>query len=155
MTNKSGLELIEELAEKVSLLNKRLEIIEQNTKEILNRANGFQSRAVATQPQQAVGLKPATNVGSKPATVTGSKVMGKIKNDENKAVSGVHITITNKHGHIVKKTKTNRAGDWMSFLPPGKYEAHYFLKDMIDAKVGFIVTQEQRLIRVAQPKGGG
>jgi len=149
MTNKSGLELIEELVEKVSLLNKRLEIIEQNTKEILNRANGFQNKTVVAQ------LKPSTNTGKKPISVVGSKVIGKIKNEEGKAISGVHITITNEHGHVVKETKTNRAGDWMSFLPPGKYEANYFLENMIDAKVGFIVTQEQRLIRVAQPKKGG
>jgi len=149
---KSGIKMIEELADAVALLGKRFEVIEQNTKILLKRANGSQIKA---QGAALTGLKPTTTAAkTKQSSVTASKVMGKIKNQEGKAVSGVKVKIFNEHSHIIKETKTNRAGDWMCFLPPGKYGAEYFLKDMINANVNFIVTSEQRLIRVAQPQGG-
>jgi hypothetical protein len=150
---KSGIEMIEDIVEQVALLNRRSKIIEQNIKELLNRANGI--TATHRAPVNITDLKPTTATPTiNKKTVRASKVMGKIKNELNRAVSGVQINITNENGQIIKATKTNRAGDWMCFLAPGKYAAHYFLKDMIDTNVKFIVTEEQRLIRVAQPQRG-
>lgn len=164
---KSGIEMIEDLCRKVDLLNRRFEIIEQNTKELLNRANGFEKpiahdigkpitedigkpMIASTTSVPAVALQQAELIEQKASNNT--KVLGKIKNKEGKAVSGVNVKVFNDKNQVVKETKTNRAGDWMCFLPPGKYGAEYFLENMIQANVSFRVSSEQTLLRVAQPK---
>jgi len=151
---KSGIEMIENLVEQMALLNKRFEIVEQNTKEILNRANGFQNKTQIDP--QAIALKPTTGPvpSMKKKSAMGSKVMGKIENKEGKRISGVRVRVFNKDNDMVKETKTNRAGEWLCFLPPGSYSAEYFLENMIQAKVSFIVTESQKLIRVKQPTKG-
>jgi hypothetical protein len=152
MTEQSGIEMLKDLLKKIDLLSKRFDVIEQNTKVLLSRANSVAAQPVAVPP----GLKPTTSGSStaKKKEIIASKVMGKIKNNEGRAVSGVRVKIFNSNSHVIKETRTNRAGDWMCFLPPGKYGAEYFLEGMINANVNFIVTDKQRLIRVAQPKGG-
>jgi hypothetical protein len=155
---KSGIEMIENLCRKVELLNKRFEIIEQNTKELLNRANGFTKPV----PQQDVSKPSIASTAPVPQIAeeqpkeqkapNSIKVMGKIKNKEGKSVSGVNVKIFNSNNQVVKETKTNRAGDWMCFLPPGKYGAEYFLENVIQANVGFNISPEQKLLRVAQPQ---
>jgi hypothetical protein len=163
---KSGIEMIEEIVEKISLLDRRFTIIEQMMKELLNKANNsVQCKSEkppsigATSPLPELQIKPKTNVipaakiGEAPVgnvkTKT-SRVMGKIKNSEGRVVSGVRVKVFDDNNNIVKETKTNKAGEWMCFLPPGKYGAEYFLKDMINANVNFNVTSDQKLIRVAQ-----
>jgi hypothetical protein len=53
-------------------------------------------------------------------------VKGKmVANTDGKPISlaNVSVTIFDSNDKLVKKTKTNRAGHWMSQLPPGKYVA--------------------------------
>lgn len=176
MAEKSGLEMIEALLEKVELLDRRFTTVEQNVKELLSRANGFVPQVsqpelttapAAPAPQLKVpgpsitGSEPsatsmeAMNASAIKATTNNTKVMGKIKNREGKALIGVQVTVLKENGEIVKQTKTNRAGDWMCFLPPGIYKARYFLDKMINTNVAFSINPEQTLIRVAQPKWEG
>ena len=163
MSEKSGLEMLEELIQKVNLLNKRFEVIEQNTKELMNRANGFEKSKRQEKPisPSEIGLQPVISstvpnpiegraLESKPKNTT--KVIGKIKGKDNKYLSGVFVKVFNQAGEIVKETKTNRAGEWMSFLPPGRYGAEYLLENIIHANVNFNVLEGQKILRVAQPK---
>ena len=53
---------------------------------------------------------------------------------------------------MVKETKTNRAGEWMCFLPVGKYKAEYKLEGIVDSSVNFQIKSGQTLLRVAQSK---
>jgi len=163
---KSGLEMIESLLEKVELLDRRFITVEQNVKELLSRANGFvpnskpslKSEPTIKQGPSILGTEPnateinAMNAGAMKSATNTTKVMGKIKNKEGKSLIGVNVTVVNESGDVVKQTKTNRAGEWMSFLPSGKYKARYFLEKMINTTVGFNVNPDQTLIRVAQPK---
>jgi hypothetical protein len=89
-----------------------------------------------------------------PGVVTGAKtkVMGKIKDTDGRFVSGVNVKVSDANGQVVKETRTNRAGDWMCFLPPGQYGAEYYLKDMIHANVRFHLEEGQTVFRVAQPQ---
>lgn len=172
MTQKSGLEMIQDLLEKVELLNRRIIVIEQNMKELLSRANGFVPQAPQPQTEpippkldapgpSIVGTEPsatsmnAMNANAIKATTNNTKVMGKIKNREGKALIGVKVTVLKENGEIAKQTKTNRAGDWMCFLPPGMYKARYFMDKTINTAVAFSINPEQTLIRVAQPKWEG
>jgi hypothetical protein len=40
------------------------------------------------------------------------------------------VTIVNANNVVVKQTKTNRAGIWMSYLPPGHYSAEFIKEGM-------------------------
>jgi len=135
---KSGIEMLEQLLNKIELLDRRFTVIEQNTKELLNRANS---------------QNPKISSSSTETQEKTIKVIGNIKNEENKILIGVKVTIENDNKEIVKETKTNRAGEWMCFLPPGQYVAHYFLNKLIDTRVSFTLKPEHKILRVAQPKG--
>jgi len=158
MSEKSGIEMLKHIQESVDLLNRRYEVVEHALKEALNRLNNFSAsvqpvevsgkpKIVSTTPMPKAPMEHTTD-GS---AVGSTKVMGKIKH-ENRAVIGVSVTVKNIQEQIVKQTKTNRAGDWMCFLPPGNYQVEYSLKNVIDAKVKFQVVSGQTLLRVAQPQ---
>ena len=149
--SKSGIEMLEEILEKVNLLSKRLEITEQNMKEILNRLNQNKSIVKETTQERPTitSTVPAPTEEQLPAT---TKVLGKLKNKEDKMLAGVLVKIFNA-GKMIKETKTNRAGEWMCFLPPGHYKAEYLLENVINANVSFSVSPEQQLLRVPQPTG--
>jgi len=189
MTEKSGLEMIEEIMNRIALLERRFTNIEQMMKELLNRANGFGKpslSAVAEQPRPTIvstGVPPqklgdppvvdlpegqgkitidptdiirkSAKIGDLPANVNTNakaKVMGKIKDKDGRFVSGVNVKVYDGTNQMVKETKTNRAGEWMSFLPPGQYNAEYYLKDLIHTSVRFHVEEGQTVFRVAQPQ---
>jgi len=178
MSEKSGIEMIEILLEKIELLDRRFVTVEQNMKELLSRANGFVPEIPPPvcsigEPSSSKPLPPKLDVpagpsiaGTEPsatamnamnasvikATTNNTKVMGKIKNREGKTLIGVQVTVVKENGEVEKETRTNRAGDWMCFIPPGTYKARYFLDKIIDTTVSFNINHEQTLIRVAQPK---
>ena len=176
MTEKSGIEMIEDIMSKINLLERRFVVMEQMVKELLSRANGFVPNVVETRPTvsstavQKTGTTPMMNkqatiaptdmakknvkIGDLPISNTDTKtrVMGKIKGSDGRFISGVNVKIHNINHQVIKETKTNRAGDWMCFLPPGRYNAEYYLKDIIHANVNFNVEAGQTVFRVAQPQ---
>jgi len=122
MSEKSGIDLLKELIDEVKLLNRRYIVIEQNVKELLARSNTAHSNMQSTEIK--VNNKPITIKSTVPIPQVEHnkfnevKVIGKIKNNENKFLSGVLIKIYDEKNNIIKNTKTNRAGEWMCFLPP-------------------------------------
>lgn len=148
---KSGLEMIEELLEKVSLLDRRFSVVEQNVKELLNRENTKILKEPSISGSDPLAMEELNADAVKSATKT-IKVLGKIKNKEGKFLIGVNVVILRENGEVVKETKTNKAGDWMCWLPPGMYKARYFMENHINTAVSFSVKPDQTLIRVAQPK---
>lgn len=164
MTERSGIEMIEDLLNKVTELDRRYVVIEQLLKELLNRANGFgpptkieAPKLVATEPTQSrPSIKTSQEPGQQEVSIGQNteetyKAMGKIKDKQDRMRSGVNVTIYDDNNKIIKKTKTNRAGEWMAFLPTGRYSAEYYLKDEIHANVTFTV-QAGTITRVSQPE---
>lgn len=149
--------MIEDILERITMLDRRFTIVEQMMKELLNKSNA----TVLPKPIEksasisASAPLPSMEIGDKPLTTNimpnNTKVMGKIKNKEGKMVSGVNIKVYDGNNNPVKETKTNRAGEWMAFLPKGKYIAEYYLKDIINANVTFNIEEGQTSLRVAQP----
>lgn len=156
---KSGIELIQELLEEVRTLNKRFEITEQNVKLLLQKANSVaqpipqptilannnpvQIRSVAPEPEPVV-LETQKN--------SGTRVIGKVQDSENRIISGLPVKIYNIGNQLVKDTKTNRAGEWICFLPRGIYYAKYQLEGQIPTQVDFKVSDGQTIVRVAMAK---
>lgn len=139
MSNKSGIEMIEEIIDKVNTLDRRFTIVEQMMKQLLN---------VSNQKNTKVSINPVTK--EKPKHTI--RVMGKIKNEKQQTVIGVNVKVYDKDDNIVKETKTNKAGEWMCFLPPGKYIAECKLNNIINSNVQFNISPNDKLVRVAQPK---
>lgn len=158
---KSGIDLLNELIDQVKLLNKRYEVIEQNVKMLLARSNGQAPQAVLANhapatikptiapPQQQQAPKP--QVKKTIANSNHTRVIGKIKDNEGKVLGGVEIKVYDANNNIVKQTKTNRAGDWMCFLPPGQYAANYFLEGQVNGNATFSVSSDEKIVRVGQP----
>jgi hypothetical protein len=154
---KTGIELLQDLFEKVELLERRFTLIEQNTKEILNRLNVQSMVPSAPLPEPKNNMKPMITSSvpmptNEPQEQSGAmtRVMSKIKNKEDKMMAGVSIKIY-KNDVFIRETKTNRAGEWQCFLAPGNYRADYFQENVINTSSFFTVTSDQQLLRVPQP----
>jgi len=156
MSEKSGIQMIEELIDKVELLDRRFIIVEQMMKELLNRSNKEQNTVKISSPNPKIEISPIVKSEElKIGDVKNSKdtrVMGKIKNKKGQAIIGVNVKVFDENNKVVKNTRTNKAGEWMCFLAPGKYIAEYMLENIINANVNFNITPGQTLIRVSQPK---
>jgi hypothetical protein len=175
MTKKSGVELLEEMYETVATFDRRLQNVENILKELLDASN---RRPVIQEAAVQPGLPPGLMVNSKPAqtpeqtnapptrrpSIEGAapeppaikvspniKVMGKIRHD-GKGLPDVSVTIHDSRNHAVKKTKTNRAGHWMAFLPPGKYAAECVLEGKVNGNVVFTVQPGDSAVSVGQPQ---
>lgn len=149
---RSGLDVLQELLEQVIILNKRFEVTEQNVKELLNR---FNTKEQDKPKILANNIPPLKTIQEQLATLPNAnetaRVTGKVKTPEGKIVIGVEVQVYNEENKMIKRTKTNKAGDWMCFLPVGKYTAKYILKNIIDTKVDFVIRPDQKIIKVSQP----
>lgn len=172
MTEKSGIQMLEEIWGKVDLLERRLANIELMMKSLLNNRGTSDiqikptisaelTRTTITPPSikniEQAAAKPPVKIGDPPVgsvpTNSNSKVkiLGQIKNKEGRYVSGVSVKIFDASNQMVKETRTNKAGEWMSLLAPGKYKAEYFLENIISSSVNFSALPGQTMVRVAQP----
>lgn len=147
---KTGIELLQDLCDKVELLSRRFDVIEHNTKQILSRLN-ISEITQETVAKAAPKISKTEQPVKEPVQSGNSRVMSKLKKD-GKMLAGVEVKIFNLNSdELIRETKTNRAGEWQCFLTPGQYRAEYFLKNMISSKVNFLVTPDQQLLHVAQP----
>lgn len=168
--------MLDDLCEKIATFDLRLQNMEHLMKELLDASNRrpVVQEAVAIQP----GLPPGLMINNKPAqtpeqtnapperrpSIEGAapeppaikaspniKVMGKIRHD-GKGLPDVNVTIHDSRNHAIKKTKTNRAGHWMAFLPPGKYAAECVLEGKVNGNVVFTVQPGDSAVNVGQPQ---
>jgi hypothetical protein len=146
-TNKTGLELLEELLLYVARLEKKIDIIDQNVKALLNdtkpipappkSANHITAieKPVAPkptdkgfknfnfQPTDAAKMKHEEPLAAKRADKPFIPVVGKmVSNIDGKivALSGIDVTIFDETDAVVKKTRTNKIGEWVSHLEPNR-----------------------------------
>jgi len=155
MTERTGLEILEEILDRLDLLEKKIDIVDQNVKNIINSIKSsaplvlpttrpVQKQSTATAVNKPAGddknfknfvfqstdaakmkheepLMQKNRTEAKYIVVTGKMVA----NVEGKIVplSGVNVKIFNDKDVVVKETKTNRSGHWVSHLMPGKFVA--------------------------------
>lgn len=147
---KTGMELLQELLDKVAIIDKRLEITEQNTKLLLAKQNIQPAlpKAEPAKPQIMATVKTP----EMPMKTGQTKVIGQLKNNEGKFISGVNVKVLNEKREVVKTTKTNRAGELICFLPPGNYRAECVLGEIINTTIDFSIQPNDTIVRLAQPR---
>jgi hypothetical protein len=167
MLEKSGIQMIEELLGGQAILDRRIQVVEQLLKQLLATANTcpipagieINGRPVRSAGGIEVNGKP---VQPKPSieevvqeplirAAANARVVGRIV-EEGKPVPEVGVTIYDDRNNAIRKTRTNRSGEWMAQLPPGKYAAECLLEGRINGNVVFKVGQEDKIVRVGQPQ---
>ena len=87
---------------------------------------------------------------SKPTLVSGKMITE--LNGKTVALSGLKVKVYNEKDTLVKETKTNRAGKWMSHLTPGRYvaniEGKYKNKDLVPINLMFEVKAGMKSLEV-------
>lgn len=93
--------------------------------------NGKPIKELYQEPPQSPKPKKKEKPKAKvPKQRKNIRVFGHFDDDNGKPLSGVIVRIMDANNKVVKQTKSNRAGLWMSFLPPGKYIAEFEMAGM-------------------------
>lgn len=167
MEEKSAIELIYEMYTMIQNIEARVTLMEKNIDLLNDKTNGKLLEAIATDfpkgqapsakemplPPQKAEAQPAPKSKnpqqtSSPLPRQNAKVTGKFADIRNKPIAGIEVTIVDANNAVVKQTKTNRAGRWMSYLPPGHYSAEFIKEGMQPTFRVFQVIQGQSEIEV-------
>lgn len=172
MEQKTGIQMIEEIMGNQAVLDRRLQVIEQLLKQLLSVANApvCQAPGVELNGRPAkVPAAPGIEINGQPAkaqpSIEGSvpvqepliraaanaRVIGRIV-EEGKPVPEVNVTVYDDRDNAIKRTRTNRSGEWMAQLPPGKYAAECLLEGRVNGNVVFTVEPNAKIVRVGQPQ---
>ena len=144
MTEKSGIDLLQELIQKVDILSKKVDVLDQNVKKMINAQRPIgqikKANAEVVSDVKAEIQKTKSNIekvrfgfdrsaakdNSQKPTVT--MVRGKMAAElDGKEVPLIDISVKiyNDKDQLVKETRTNRAGVYQFALPAGRYVAEF------------------------------
>jgi len=158
--------MIEELLGGQAVLDRRIQVVEQLLKQLLATANSTCPIPAGIEINGRPAVKSieinSKSVQSRPSiegsvqeplirAAANARVVGRIA-EEGKPVPEVNVTIYDDRNNAIKKTRTNRSGEWMAQLPPGKYAAECLLDGRVNGNVIFNVGQEDKIVRVGQPQ---
>jgi hypothetical protein len=149
---KTGIEILTELVEEIKLLNKKVELLDQNVKALMNkdRAPTQTAPPVKLKPQIKAVEAPETKKGKmtiaskKAGVMTTGKLMIAV-NDVSAPIPDAVIKIYDENDKLIKETKTNRGGIWMALLPSGRYVAEitgkFKGKDLVQQNKNFTIPE--------------
>lgn len=160
-TDKTAIELIYEMHNMLNKIDQRLALLENQVLLLNDKANGKLFSAV--QPDLPKGRDPEV-VLPKKTTISPERlkqanektanrqknirVFGKFSDQRNKPISEIDVTILDANNHVIKTTRTNRAGEWNSFLPPGQYSVEFIKENMAPQFRAFELMQGQTEVEV-------
>lgn len=167
MAEKSGIEMIKEILKKMSHLEEQIKVLDRNIKQIANSAKLSELMesakntplknwaAAAENTSEQKGFKNfkfesanAKNTGvAAKKRQSGFMVKGRmmVNSEKGKTVPlpSVFVKIFDDQDTLIRETKTNRAGQWMAKLKPGRYvalfEGKFNGKDLVPINRKFIV----------------
>lgn len=136
---KSGIEMLEEILHKVDVLTKKIDVLEQNLKRVANSAKAVEIAekgkkstsnmrfGISTANSETVDVPLKKQIDAPVAKVpqkkfTGPMVSGRIiiNGEKPTAAIGLDVKIYDSNNKLVKATKTNGSGVWMSKLDAGQ-----------------------------------
>lgn len=164
MTEESAIDVIFEIRDLLVTQQARMDILEKNLAMVSAKVNqtlfpdlsklpkGKEVVAAPPPLPKPVAPKPApkplaTNTFKAP--VKNIKAYGHLQDDLGKNLGGVDVQITDAKNRVIKKTKTNRAGTWMSFLPPGRYSVEFNMSGMMSDFRKFDLVAGQKEVEVS------
>jgi hypothetical protein len=174
MEEKSGFELLDEIVKKLDIIDKKLNIIldSNNKPNIAKQESENNSKHVYQKTDLDIAKKEVEKIKSEiksdgfknfkftpsdtskikqdvPKGVTGIMAKGRMVANiggKQTPISNINVKIFDNKDKLIKETKTNRAGLWMSLLPPGKYvalfEGEFNGKKLIPQNRVFIVPEK-------------
>lgn len=146
---KTAIDLVYEMHDMLNTMKQKIDLMEKNINLLNDKANGRLMEAIGNNKPPQIKLDPEPETSSQvqemplppapdtpppemrvvdadPAVARSNiKVTGKFLDRAGKAIPDIEVTIVNEDGDILKTTKTNRSGYWLSFLPPGQYSAEF------------------------------
>lgn len=142
MQEKTPVEKIDEMYEMVSSMQKQINIIEKNLNLLNSKANGqilsnipdlksFKPKnplneqvSKDLEKKATIGVPQITQPEPTKPTIKPKKVIleGKLLDQEGNPKPSIDIKIIKeKNKEIIAETRTNKAGQWLKYVPPGKY----------------------------------
>lgn len=148
---KSAIDVIYELGDKIELLNKKIDILDTNLKlannkiSKLNKAinviaeqKSFSNDAITSQPTERI-----VPSGKDGGLVLGKiKTFGRVATSSRKPIKDVMVKIYNESGDLIKTRKTDSDGYWDVRLPGGKYGVQYSHKKFKDINITIQLTDD-------------
>lgn len=113
----SAIDAIYEILKELKLLRKEVEVIDKDIK-LLNNKVAKINQITSVKAAPIIAAKN-TNVNSDPNQLI--KVFGKIKNQHQKPIKDVYISILNSNNETIKSRTSDSDGYWEARLPAGEY----------------------------------
>ena len=168
---KSAIDLIYDMHEMLLAMQSKINILEKNnnllTDLLAKQAGGGPQVAIkgkevvlAPIPPPVAVVQPATAAPAQVMPVItqagpenkeqSTKVFGVLKATDGKLLHGLTVSMVDaKTNTVVKTTKTNRAGEFLSFLPTGKYIAVVTLENNQQKFKPFDLTKGAKEVEVS------
>lgn len=163
MQEESAIDVIFEIRELVKKQSERIAMLEKTVAVLNNKANGAvlqeaakvfsQVKPVVAEPVSAVP-SPTKPEEAKPdveavhSQAKNIRVWGTLQDEEGKNIHGVEVKIKDDKDRLIKTTKSNRAGIWLAFLPPGQYTAEFSMPGVESEFRLFKLTPGQKEVEV-------
>lgn len=124
---KSAIEVIYLILDKINNMEKQLKVIDNNIKLLNNKiVKTSQSQAIA-KPTAMAPPPPPDHKQSKSAIESQEtvKIFGRIKNKRTEPIKGVEVKIFDSSGVMIKNRTTDNDGYWEARVSPGQYGIEY------------------------------
>jgi len=131
MSEKSALDKIDEIHSLLTALNNKVDLISANVDLLQGKATKKMLADIDISALTASAApRPTVKAPAPKAKTTKVRVFGKMYSADQKPVLGATVKIINSSNQVIKTTKTNKAGQWLAFLDPGKYSIRYLKENM-------------------------
>jgi hypothetical protein len=110
---KSAIDAIYEILKEIKIIKQEINVINKDIKLLNNKITKIYSPTAVAITSQSSGIQKEPNQSI--------KVFGRIKNQNQRPIKDVHITIFNPEGEILKSRSSDAEGYWEARIPPGQY----------------------------------
>lgn len=169
MKEKNAIDLIYDIHAMLENLDKRMTLLEKSMLLLSDKVNPatlstfkvptIEATTVKSTASITIGPErlenqpiiintPQGQVQTQTPKTPGARVFGKFLDMRKKPISDIEVTILDANNNVIKQTRTNRAGEWMSNLPPGQYSAEFIKEGMAPQFKTFQIFQGQSVVEV-------
>lgn len=162
--DKSAIDIIYEMHEMLLDMSKRIASLEKSNM-LLNdvilkqkigvRDHGAAGKEMPIAPESPVVADPVAEPPTPAQIMSGNtqsniKAFGYLKDSSGGAMHGITVSIVEANSNtLVKSTKTNRSGEFISFLKPGKYIAVATFEDNQQKFKAFAINKGMKDVEVS------